>query len=143
MAAKTTMRWIGDLAFEVEVNGHKLIMDADSQYGGQDRGPRPKPLLLAALSGCSGMDAVSILDKMKVRDYTLRVDVEADSTDEHPVIYKDIRMDFHFEGEGLPPEKLLKAVNLSAERYCGVKAMLDKAADVKVRVFLNDKEVTQ
>lgn len=143
MASKTTMHWIGGMAFDTEVNGHHLIMDADPEWGGKDKGPRPKPLLLAALSGCSGMDTVSILDKMQVRDYKFHVEVDADSTEEHPVIYHTIRMDFHFEGDNLPTDKLNKAVKLSTERYCGVKAMLEKAATIVIKVFLNGEEVTQ
>lgn len=143
MSSKTSMKWIGDMAFDVDVNGHHLIMDADSQWGGKDAGPRPKPLLLAALSGCSGMDVVSILEKMKVEKYEFRVDVEADSTSDHPITYHTIRVDFHFNGEDLPSDKLLKAVTLSTERYCGVIAMLQKAANIIVKVYNNDEEISQ
>ncbi|HOZ00678.1 MAG TPA: OsmC family protein [Candidatus Syntrophosphaera sp.] len=141
MSVRTTTDWIGQMTFAAEVNGHKLVMDVDPEWGGADQGPRPKPLLLAALSGCSGMDVVPLLAKMRVEQYKLRIIVEADSTSEHPVIYRDIRMDFHFSGENLPSDKLLKAVNLSTVRYCGVGAMLKKAADITVRVFNNDQEV--
>ncbi|HNX38061.1 MAG TPA: OsmC family protein [Candidatus Cloacimonadota bacterium] len=141
MKTKTTTNWIGGMAFDADILGHHVIMDADPQWGGKDKGPFPKPLLLAALSGCSGMDVVSILDKMKVKDYELKIDVEADKTEEHPVIYKDIVIAFHFTGTDLPPDKLLKAVRLSTEQYCGVNAMLKKAAEVKVQVFINEQEV--
>ncbi len=141
MSSKTTMTWTGGMTFDAEVSGHHVIMDADTQWGGMDRGPRPKPLILAALSGCSGMDVVSILEKMRVQNYQFRVDVEADSTNDHPIVYHTIRMLFHFHGEDLPPEKLIKAVHLSVDRYCGVYAMLKRAANINVKVFLNDKEL--
>jgi len=136
------MNWIGKMAFDAEVSGHHIIMDADPEWGGENRGPRPKPLLLAALSGCSGMDVVSILDKMKLSDYRFRVDVEADSTSEHPIVYHTIRMNFHFEGEALPPDKIVKAVTLSTQRYCGVYAMLKQAANIEVKIYINNAEVT-
>ncbi|MDZ4121087.1 MAG: OsmC family protein, partial [Candidatus Cloacimonadaceae bacterium] len=104
---------------------------------------RPKPLLLAALSGCSGMDVVSILEKMQVTDYGFKVDVEAIPTEEHPVVYHTITMIFRFTGKDLPQDKLTKAVKLSTEKYCGVFAMLKKTAQMHVKLFVNDIEVTQ
>ena len=59
-------RWIDNMAFETEINGHKLIIDADHEVGGENLGPRPKPFMLAALGGCTAMDVISILKKMRV-----------------------------------------------------------------------------
>lgn len=143
MTTKTSMKWIGGLAFDADVLGHHIVMDADPQFGGMDRGVKPKPLLLAALSGCSGMDVVSILEKMQIPQYQFDVDVEADATSEHPITYHTIRMNFKFQGENLPADKILKAVYLSTEKYCGVGAMLKKAANIIVKVFINDVEVSQ
>jgi len=136
------MTWTGGMSFDAESNGHHITLDADTEWGGKDLGPRPKPLLLIALSGCSGMDIVSLLDKMRVGEYKFRVDVDADSTTDHPVTYHTIRMHCRFWGENLPPDKVLKAVNLSVERYCGVNAMLAKAADIIVKTYINDEEVS-
>lgn len=141
MATTVKTTWSGGMAFDAEIGGHHLIMDADKQWGGQDLGPRPKPLLLAALAGCSGMDIVSILTKMKVPDYKFQIETAAESTSEDPVIYHTITVRFLFWGDNLPPEKLMKAVTLSTERYCGVNAMLKKSANVIVKVLLNDEEV--
>ncbi len=118
-------------------------MDVDAESGGKDAGPRPKPLLLAALTGCSGMDVVSILDKMKVGPYQLRIDTEADSTSEHPIVYHTIRLSYYFQGVDLPADKIVKAVTLSTEKYCGVNAMLQRTARVIVGIYINDKEITQ
>jgi len=141
MTTKTSTNWVKGMAFDAEISGHHLTMDADSEWGGQDLGPRPKPLLLAALAGCTGMDVVSILDKMKVGPYTFRMDIEADSTEEHPIVYKEIRLSYIFGGEALPQDKIMKAVKLSFEQYCGVSAMLKKAMPVSIKVFINEKEV--
>lgn len=143
MSSKTTLTWKGNMTFDAEVNGHNITLDADDQWGGKDQGPRPKPLLLAALSGCSGMDVISILDKMRIMDYQLRIDVDADSTTDHPVYYHTIRMNFYFSGESLPTDKITKAVELSTQRYCGVYEMLRQAANIIVKTYINDKEVTQ
>lgn len=129
------------MSFDALANGHHIPLDLGSEGGGQDLGPRPKPLLLVALSGCSGMDVVSLMEKMRVGEYKFRVDVEADSTSDHPITYHTIRVGFRFWGENLPPEKALKAVNLSVERYCGVHAMLSKAANIIVKTYINDEEV--
>jgi len=141
MKHKVTMAWVQDMYFDAEVNGHHLIMDADSKWGGQDKGPRPKPLMLAALSGCSGMDVVSILDKMKIRDYKFTVDVDGELTDTHPMVYHTITASFFFEGANLPEDKIKKAVLLSTDEYCGVNAMLKKAASVIVKIYINGSEV--
>jgi putative redox protein len=116
-------------------------MDADIDKGGNNLGPRPKPLLLAALSGCAGFDVVSILKKMKVSNYMLRIEMEADSTLEHPKTYHTIRMKFLLTGENIPPEHVITAVELSGKKYCGVMAMLNKAALIKTTIIINDKEI--
>ncbi|HRX67106.1 MAG TPA: OsmC family protein, partial [Tenuifilaceae bacterium] len=74
------IEWQGDMKFETELDGHKLIIDAAPEVGGTDKGPRPKPLMLVALAGCTGMDVVSILKKMRVELEGLKVWVEAEQT---------------------------------------------------------------
>ena len=133
--------WSGEMKFTACVDGHEIIMDADSDFGGSNEGPRPKPLLLAALTGCAGMDIVSLLEKMKVKDYSLSMDAQAETSSEHPVIYQSITLFFHFKGKELPPDKIKKAVNLSLERYCGVYAILNKAAKVIAKITINAQEI--
>ena len=58
-------RWLNDLAFEAEVDEHKIYMDSSLEHGGKNTGPRPKPLRMVALSGCTGMDVAAILRKMR------------------------------------------------------------------------------
>jgi putative redox protein len=114
--------WQGKMAFEASVQGHKIIMDADEQSGGENRGPKPKPLMLVAQAGCTGMDVVSILKKMKVELDSFRIVVEGDAADEHPKYYKSVHIKYYFKGQNLDAEKLQKAVDLSLDRYCGVSA---------------------
>lgn len=141
MKNTVTTKWTKDMGFDALVTGHHLLMDAGIESGGKDQGPRPKPLLLAALSGCSGMDIVAILKKMKVTDYDFEIQVDGDTVDEHPMVYHAIELSFRFVGKDLPEDKVKKAVNLSTEKYCAVNAMLGKTARIKVRIFINDSEV--
>lgn len=137
----TRIKWQGKMAFDVELNGHHFTIDADSAVGGENRGPRPKGLLLSGLAGCTGMDVVSILKKMKVEDYQLDINVDADSTTEHPKVYSKIYLNFIFQGKDLPISKLKRAIELSETRYCGVSAMLKKATSIETKIIVNGKEV--
>lgn len=125
------------LSFDVELQGHHFTVDADSSVGGQDRGPRPKALLLSGLAGCTGMDVASILGKMKMPYDSFAVEVDAHTTQEHPKIYDEIRMRYVFTGSDLDEKKIQKAVTLSQDKYCGVNAMLSKSAEISYEIVLN------
>jgi len=124
------VNWSGNMAFEAEVNGHRFMIDAAEKVGGENQGPRPKPLMLTALAGCTGMDVISILKKMRVDVEDFIVRVEGSLTDEHPKQYSKMNVIYEFKGQDLPLEKLKKAVSLSEERYCGVSAMYRKAIEI-------------
>ena len=123
-------KWLENMAFESEINGHKLIIDAKEEVGGQDRGPRPKPLMLAALGGCTSMDVVSILKKMRVELKSLNVNVEGELSEEHPKRFTKMHVIYEMEGDNLPMEKLKKAVSLSEDRYCGVSAVYKEVMEI-------------
>ncbi len=137
MADKVHVTWTEDMAFETEVNGHRLILDAEDKVGGKDRGPRPKPLTLVSLGGCTGMDVISILGKMRVKPDFFDVEVNAELTDEHPKYYYMIHIRYIFKGKDLPMDKLEKAVNLSQDRYCGVSEMLRKSSKLTYEIVVN------
>ena len=124
----------GKMAFEVEVSGHKIIIDADEKVGGENMGPRPKPLMLAALGGCTAMDIVSILRKMRVNFETVNVKVDGELTEEHPKHFYKIHITYEFTGRDLPLEKLKKAINLSQDRYCGVSYSYAKAMELTYEI---------
>ena len=124
------VNWTENMAFEADVNGHKIMLDAAENVGGENRGPRPKPLMLTALAGCTGMDVISILKKMRIEVETFNVTVEGDMTEEHPKQFYKMNVIYEFKGKDLPLEKLKKAVSLSEERYCGVNAMYKKAIEI-------------
>jgi putative redox protein len=130
--------WLSNMAFETEINGHKIIIDAGSQVGGENRGPRPKPLMLAALGGCTGMDVISILGKMRVEVDSFNVVVEGELTEEHPKHFTKMHVIYEFKGRDLPLEKLQKAVSLSEERYCGVSAVYKKALELTSEIKVTE-----
>lgn len=135
MKHEVTCAWTGDMAFQADIMGHRIIMDAEESVGGHDGGTRPKPLILAALAGCSGMDVVSILKKMRepLSWFNMRVDGEVAA--EHPKLYTSIELVYEFKkSDGLDPEKVEKAVGLSQEKYCGVSALLKKAVPLSFRI---------
>lgn len=128
----------GNMGWEMDINGHHFITDAALEAGGNDMGPRPKALLLAGLIGCTGVDVKMILDKMKVDLEDMRISAEAEASEDHPKVYTDIHLTFTFKGKDLPMDKLEKAVKLSQEKYCGVTAMLQKAAPVTYDIVVEE-----
>ncbi|MDD4727119.1 MAG: OsmC family protein [Tissierellia bacterium] len=127
---------VGNMAFEMENAGHKVITDVNEDVGGQDLGPRPKALLLSALVGCSGIDIMTILKKMKEDVVEVNVDIEVDQTEEDPKVYKYIKLLYRFKGNNLKLSNLEKAVKLSKDKYCGVAAMLEKAVPISYEIII-------
>jgi putative redox protein len=125
-----TTSWLSNMAFESDIDGHRIIIDADPSAGGQNRGPKPKPFMLAALGGCTAMDVISILKKMHVEVTKFNVTVEGDLTEEFPKHFFKMHVIYEFTGKDLPLDKLQKAVSLSEEKYCGVSAVYRKALEL-------------
>ena len=128
----------GNMAFEMQINGHTVITDASVENGGNGYGPSPKALLLAGLIGCSGIDVMTITKKMRLDIEDVNVEVEAETRDEDPKIYNYIKVIYQFKGKDLPYGKLERAVQLSMEKYCGVAAMLNKAVPITYEVQIEE-----
>jgi putative redox protein len=139
MKQNLELDFLGGMAFETELNGHKLYIDADESVGGKDSGPRPKPLMMLALAGCTGMDVVSILRKMRVEYESLSIGIEAEMDDEYPKPYTHMKVIYKFTGKDLPTDKIEKAVDLSRERYCGVSANFKDSFPIDHEIRINDK----
>lgn len=133
-------RYIDGMAFEMTLDGHRIVVDADSKVGGEDRGPRPKQLVVTALTGCTGMDVVSILKKMQVAYDTFEILTETEMTEEHPKTYTRMHLIYQFTGKDLASseKKIEKAVKLSQDRYCGVVSLLSKALELTYEIRLLD-----
>ena len=124
--------WKGKSIFENETPGGILNTSIPD-----DGGFGPKALMLDALLGCTGIDIVSLIEKMRLKVDDIKLEAEATLTEEHPKYYDKVNVTYHFFGESLEKEKLEKAVNLSAKRYCGVMAMFRKFAEIKIEIKYN------
>jgi len=127
MKESINVKWLDNMAFEGEVDGHKIKVDARADVGGTNQGPRPKPLMMVALAGCTAMDVISILSKMRIKPEYFNVNVQGELTEEHPKHYISMHIIYEFKGKDLPIGKLEKAVQLSQDNYCGVSASYRKA----------------
>lgn len=126
---KAKVKYIDNLQFSaVSDSNHSIIIDADKKLS-LDQGSRPKELVLMGLIGCTAMDVVSLLRKMRVDFNDFLVTAEAELTDEHPRVFKSIKIHYKISGN-VDKDKLEKAIKLSQDRYCGVSAMLKKAAPI-------------
>lgn len=105
-------------------------MDTRPEHGGSGQGPSPMESVLLALAGCTGMDVVSILAKMRAPLAGIEIRVSADRADDHPRVFTAIRLDYVFRGTGLRPDQVERAVQLSQEKYCSVSAMLRRSTDL-------------
>ena len=136
MKVAVDTKWMGNMKFDSLLNGHHLTIDALPEGGGENSGPRPKDLMLTALAGCSAMDVVSILKKMKITPDIFNVKIEANLTDEHPKHFDKLHLIYEFTGKDLPLEKLQYAVELSQEKYCGVSFMYKKIMDLTHEIVI-------
>lgn len=134
-------QWMGKMQFNALVNGHTLVMDAPERVGGEDLGSIPKPFVLTALSGCSGMDVVALLRKsdQQVADFSMTVTGELSK--QPPMTYTSIHMVYEFSGEEAHKAAAIEAVTLSQEKYCGVSYLLKKAIPVTWEIRYNGSVV--
>jgi putative redox protein len=141
MVHEIEAQWMGKMQFNALVNGHTVVMDAPEKVGGEDMGPIPKPFILTALSGCTGMDIVAILRKAEkeVDDFDMKVIGEISKR--APVEYIAIHVIYNFRGRSENEEAALQAVNDSQEKYCGVSNMLKKALPVTWEVSYNGIQI--
>jgi len=113
--------------------GHAIVMDGNREFGGEDTGPRPMELLLMGLGGCTGMDVVSILKKKRQELEGLEIIIEGKKAEEHPKRFTDITIEFRVKGKNLSEEAVKRAVELSMEKYCSVKATLEEKTNVSFK----------
>lgn len=139
-AERVTTKWIDKMSFEGEVNGHKIIIDATEKVGGTNKGPQPKPLMQMSLAGCTAMDVISILNKMRVELDDFQVHVDGELTEEHPKHYTSMHLIYEFTGKDLPMAKLEKAVNLSQDRYCGVSFSYKQVMNLTHEIIVNESK---
>ncbi|MFD6440866.1 OsmC family protein [Peribacillus sp. NPDC060186] len=117
---KTMITWTGEMSFSGSTpSGHEIKMDAAKEVGGQNSGARPTELLLHSLAGCTGIDIVMILKKMRFEPITFHIEVEGLRAENHPKRFTDYHIHYLLEGE-LPEDKVVRAIQLSKDTYCSV-----------------------
>ena len=135
MQSKVT--WKDGMAFDVELDGFNMTIDATEEHGGRGLGARPKGLLLSSLGGCTAMDVISILRKMRAMPESFEVEVRGELRDEDPRSFTNIVVSYRFEGRELKASKIKRAIQLSEERYCGVSATLRPAVQLGHEIWIN------
>ena len=138
---EVSTQWMGKMQFNALVNGHTIIMDAPARVGGEETGPIPKPFVLVALSGCTGMDIASLLRKANqpVDDFSMKVTGELSK--QAPIEYVSMHITYYFKGNEAARKMAIEAVNDSQEKYSGVSSMLKKALPVTREVYFNGELV--
>lgn len=125
------VKYVNGLQFVGEAtSGHAIVMDADTSVGGRNTGVRPTELLLIGLGGCSGMDVVSILKKKREDVRGVEINIKGEKAESHPRKFTDIEIEFIVTGRDISEESVKKAVELSMEKYCSVKATLEGSAKI-------------
>ena len=138
MKETINVKWTDGMSFEADVAGHRIAIDSDSEFGGQNKGPKPKPLLMVALAGCTGMDLVSLMNKMRVEYDSLNIIVEGDLTEDHPKHFTKLKVIYEISGKKVDLNKVEKAVTMSKEKYCGVSYSLKQAMEMEYEIKIMD-----
>ncbi|MFC2155046.1 OsmC family protein [Acidobacteriota bacterium] len=133
--------WKDGMAFDAQLDGFNFTIDAGESVGGRNLGPKPKGLTLVSLAGCTAMDVISILTKMKVEVEHFEVGTAATLSGEHPKRFTGIVIQYKFKGKDLPLDKINRAIELSMENYCGVSATLKPSVIISKEIYINDQRV--
>jgi|WetSurMetagenome_2_1015567.scaffolds.fasta_scaffold195721_2 putative redox protein len=134
MKQEIILKWNKKMSFSSEIDGHKIVIDAANEFGGENNGPRPKALLLLSLAGCSGMDVVSLMEKMRINYSDFKIIVEGNLNEDHPKKYNSITLKYIVTGKDIEIEKIEKAIKLSEEKYCGVWATLKPGVKIDYKI---------
>ena len=141
MAHKVETQWMGKMQFNALVNGHTIVMDAPERVGGEDTGPIPKPFILTALTGCTGMDVVSILRKQDITINDLNIVATGEISKQHPIVYTSVHLIYECKGDEAYKEAVLQAIIDSQEKLCGVSNMLKRIIPVSWEVSYNGEVI--
>lgn len=134
MTNTISLDWKGGMLFESKAPEGSVEIESGEDFGGTGVGLRPKAMMLSSLAGCSALDIVSLLDKMRAQVQDFKIEVSANLTDEHPKYYDKVHVIYKFYDTEFKKDKIEKAVSLSVERYCGVMEMFRKFAEVTTEI---------
>lgn len=135
-----SMTWKGEQLFQSNNHGIETYTQASPDHGGEGKYPTPKELVLNAMMGCTAMDVVAILNKMRQTIHSFNLNIEVEKTTDYPVHFKTALITYDLNGE-IAPDKAIKAVESSMTKYCGVNYMISRSCDISYKVLLNGQEI--
>tara|TARA_B100001093_G_scaffold336808_1_gene321677 strand:+ start:4290 stop:4721 length:432 start_codon:yes stop_codon:yes gene_type:complete len=136
---KARVKWVEKRTFLGESgSGHSLVMDGAPDAGGRDLGIRPMETLLLGMGGCTAFDVIHILQKAREPVIDCELEIEADRAEEDPKVFTQIKIRYIVSGKNLSRDKVHRAVDLSAEKYCSASIMLGKVANISHEVIFRD-----
>lgn len=125
---KARIKWVEEATFLGESgSGHAVVMDGPPEMGGRDLGVRPMEMMLLGMGGCTTFDVVHILKKSREDVTDCVAELSAERADSEPKVFTKIHVHFIVKGRELKENKVKKAVELSAEKYCSASIMLGNA----------------
>ena len=134
-----SVEWIDDMLMVGKSDsGHAIVMDGPPEIGGENLGVRPMEMLLLGMTGCTVIDVISTLKKMREDVVDCQTQVSADRSEEYPKVFTNIHVHFVFRGKQLNTSKVDKAIKLSAEKYCSASIMIGKTA-----IITHDYEIIE
>lgn len=123
---KVAVQWQGKRQFAAKGDsGHTVVMDAKAEVGGEDKGARPMELLLMGLGGCTAIDIVMILEKMRLTVEDFHIEIGGERQQQHPQKFTEIQMKYVLKGPDLTQDKVERAIRLSERKYCSASASLN------------------
>ncbi|MBU0511476.1 MAG: OsmC family protein [Chloroflexi bacterium] len=135
MDAKVT--WHGRMTFTGTADtGFTLPLDASPKVGGDNEGFRPLELMALSLAGCTAMDTISILRKKRQDVTAFEVKVHTTQADQHPKVFTRAVIEYHVTGHGVNEKAVLRAIELSALRYCPAQSMLAHVFPIELKYFI-------
>lgn len=125
---KARIKWVEGATFLGESgSGHAVVMDGPPDMGGRNLGVRPMEMMLLGMGGCTAFDVVHILKKSREAVTDCVAEMSAERAESEPKVFTRIHVHFVVKGRELKENKVKKAVDLSAEKYCSASIMLGNA----------------
>ena len=133
------VNWKGKLSFTGTAGtGFEVPLGANPKVGGDNDGFRPLELMAVSLAGCTAMDVISILQKKRQEITDFRVEVDSERADEHPRVITEAVIEYHITGQDVDEKAVVRAIELSATRYCPAQSMLAQVFPIELKYFIYD-----
>lgn len=140
MTLSASLSWKSNMHFVGQSDKYLTNLDASLEFGGTNKGPTPKQLLLNAMMGCTALDVLSILQKMRLTVKSFAMEIKAEKNKLPPIHFKSVELTYKLEGD-IPVEKAVKAIDSSLTKHCGINYMISKVASITYVLILNGSKV--